>query len=209
VYRPYYRRNLPHYQPASGTLFVTFRLVGSLPQHVIDRLQAETDLVTAQLAKLDDHEERKAALYVEYRRAFGRFDQALDRADTGPAWLKDAAIARLVADALHHRDGVEYRLIAYCIMPNHVHVVFAPLLQEDGQPIPLETILHSYKRYTARQANRILQREGAFWQHESYDHVIRDSDELQRIIAYVRHNPVKAGLIQDEAAWQWTYVEAM
>lgn len=209
MYRPYYRRNLPHYQPTGATLFVTWRLTGSLPQEVVARLQQETDFVQTQLAKLGDDDLRAQELYAEYRRAFGRFDRELDRAEIGPVWLKDEAVARLMVEALHHRDGKQYRLIAYCVMPNHIHVVFTPLQGEDSEPIALETIMHSYKRYTAQQANKILHREGEFWQHESYDHVTRDADELGRIVAYVAENPVKAGFVQKRDAWPWTYVNAV
>ena len=179
-----------------GTLFVTCRLTGSLPQDVVTRLRQETDFVKVQLAKLGDDALRAEELYAEYRRAFGRFDRALDRADIGPTWLKEEAIARLMVDALHHRDGKQYELIAFCIMLNHLHIVFTPLQAESGEPVALETIMHSYKRYTAQQANKVLQREGEFWQHESYDHVARNADELERIVAYVADNPVKAGLVR-------------
>ena len=65
--------------------------------------------------------------------------------------------------------------------------------------------MQSLKRHTARQANRILGREGAFWQDESYDRVIRDNEEHARIINYVLENPVKAGLVSKWEEWQWTY----
>jgi REP element-mobilizing transposase RayT len=65
--------------------------------------------------------------------------------------------------------------------------------------------MHSLKRYTARQANQLLGREGAFWQHENYDHVVRDEEEWQRIITYILNNPVKAGLVQNWEDWEWTY----
>jgi hypothetical protein len=70
----------------------------------------------------------------------------------------------------------------------------------------LSLILFSIKRYTAREANKILGRKGAFWQHESYDHVVRDGNELSRIIRYVKENPVKAGLVNDWKDWKWSYV---
>ena len=209
MYRSYYRRNLPHYQPASSTLFVTCRLAGSLPQEVVARLRQETEFVKAQLDKLGDDALRAEEQYAAYRRAFGRFDRALDQANIGPTWLKEQAIARLVVDALHHRDGKQYELIAFCVMPNHLHIVFTPLQAESGEPVALETIMHSYKRYTAQQTNKVLQRSGEFWQHESYDHVVRDADELERIVAYVANNPVKAGLVRQRDAWPWTYVKAM
>jgi REP element-mobilizing transposase RayT len=92
-----------------------------------------------------------------------------------------------------------YLLDAYCVMPNHVHLVCTPLSNEYGE-IPLSKIMHSFKGSTARQANLVLGRQGAFWQHESYDHVVRDPEELRRIVNYVLDNPLRAGLPE-----RWTY----
>ena len=67
------------------------------------------------------------------------------------------------------------------------------------------TIMQPLKGYTARKANRLLGRSGAFWQHESYDHVVRNASEWQRIITYVFNNPIKAGLMDQWQKWQWSY----
>lgn len=69
----------------------------------------------------------------------------------------------------------------------------------------LTRILREIKGSTAREANKILKRSGAFWQHESYDHVVRDGKELERIIGYVLNNPVSAGFINDWKKWKWSY----
>lgn len=115
-----------------------------------------------------------------------------------------------------------FDLHAFCIMSNHVHVVFEPLSRSEWhsdqskagwQPDPnqsgyhsdLHKIMQSLKRHTARQANLFLRREGAFWQDESYDHVIRDNEEYIRIVNYVLENPVKAGLVSQWDQWQWMY----
>ncbi len=80
-----------------------------------------------------------------------------------------------------------------------------PRLRRDLRHSDLHKIMQSLKRPTARQANLLLGREGAFWQDESYDHVIRDNDEYIRIINYVLENPVKAGLASKWDEWQWNY----
>ena len=90
-------------------------------------------------------------------------------------------------------------------MPNHVHLVFMPLEKAEGVFYSLAEILQSLKRYTARQSNLILGRLGAFWQDESYDHIVRDEAELERIVRYVLNNPVKAGLVDDWTQWKWSY----
>lgn len=204
-YQHFYRRHLPHMQPLGATLFVTFRLAGTIPTEVLTRLRAEAKRIDVRLDRIPDSQERAQQAYREQRRLFGRWDAALDLAQSGPFWLRDPRIADLVADSAHHRDGRVYDLEAFCIMPNHVHMVYAPLPKADGTHHAMSAIMHSLKRYTARQANRLMGREGSFWQHENYDHVVRDEAELQRIVSYVLNNPVKAGLVQHREEWKWTY----
>jgi REP element-mobilizing transposase RayT len=86
-------------------------------------------------------------------------------------------------------------------MPNHVHIV----INVERSGTSLYKILQSLKAYTARECNKILNRTGSFWQHESYDHVIRNDKELNNIIWYVLNNPVKAGLVSDWQKWKWNY----
>src|SRR5207245_2988979 len=101
--------------------------------------------------------------------------------------------------------GTEYTLDVYSIMPNHVHAVFEPLML-NNLPKPLSLIMHSLKRHTAERANRILNRTGKFWEHESFDHYIRNRAEWKRIVEYVLENPVKAGLVKSWTEWPWNYV---
>ena len=144
----------------------------------------------------------------------------LDGASIGPVWLKGERVASIIAESLHHRDERVYRLDAFTIMANHVHMVIKPLPKYPVQDIDLKnvsrtagdieyhslaSIMQSLKGYTAFQANQILGREGEFWAHESYDHWIRDNDEWQRIVAYVLNNPLKAGYVENWQDWKWNY----
>ena len=199
-----YRRNLPHIQPPGATFFITFRLAGSIPAAVAAALCAEAERIQAELERAPDSPERAERIYLEQRRFFGRWDAVLD-AGAGPDWLRNPAVAALVADSMRHFDGQRYDLLVFCIMSNHVHVVLTPLLKTESAYYPLAQIMHTMKGYTAGQANRLLKRAGAFWQHESYDHYVRSAAELERIVAYVVNNPVKAGLVTDWQAWPWTY----
>jgi putative transposase len=131
-------------------------------------------------------------MYAEQKRYFGRFDAQLARGEFGPTWLKQPDIAKLVVESLRYFDGKNYELLCYCVMPNHVHLVAA--LPEDAPP--LTRTLQRLKGYTATRANKLLGLTGAFWQSESYDHVIRPG-ELERIVVYVLENPVKAGLVKE------------
>lgn len=120
----------------------------------------------------------------------------------GPRWLEKKEIAEIVKRDLHYYDGKDYQLLAYCIMPNHVHMVLV-IMNHDK---PFYAILQSLKRHSAREANKTLNRVGnPFWHEESYDHVVRNSDELNRVIRYVLDNPVKAGLVKNWDDWKYNY----
>ena len=69
----------------------------------------------------------------------------------------------------------------------------------------MASIMHSLKGYTSYEANRLLERSGEFWEHESYDHFVRDAKEWERIVAYVLNNPVKGRLVQHWHDWKWSY----
>jgi putative transposase len=199
-----YRRNLPHIQVPGGTYFVTFRLAGSIPADVLALLHAEAEHALSELEAMPPCPERTERLYLEERRFFGRWDAFLDQGK-GPDWLRNPVIAKLVADAVRFHDGKRYDLLVYCIMSNHVHVVFTPRLKTAGAFYPLAQIMHTIKGYTAGRANQLLGRSGAFWLHESNDHCLRGAVELERIVAYVANNPVKAGLVAEWQAWPWTF----
>ena len=73
-----------------------------------------------------------------------------------------------------------------------------------------QRLLQSLKGFTAREANRVLNRTGEpFWQAESYDHWVRDEPEYARIVSYIENNPVKAGLVEHSGEYQWpsAYIE--
>lgn len=211
AYKSFYQRNLPHYQPPGSTLFVTFRLANSMPKEALLKLQAERERVKVILSRITDPQERVERAYREQRRFFGKWDNVLDSRSTGPIWLQDARIAELMIESMYYRDGQVYDLEAFCVMPNHVHMVFTPLPDtsktetDEKSYHALPAIMHSLKLYTAGQANKILEREGNFWQHENYDHVVRDEAEWRRIVEYVLNNPVKAGLVTNQNDWLWSY----
>jgi REP element-mobilizing transposase RayT len=204
-YQLFYRRHLPHFQPPGATLFVTFRLAGSIPAEVLERLREESRRVEAMLDKIPDYAERQRRAYEEQRRLFGKWDKALDAAQTGPFWLRDARVATMLAKSLHHFNHQRYDLDAFCIMPNHVHLVYKPLLKDDKNYHSMSSIMHSIKSYSSKEANHLLGRRGVFWQSENYDHVVRNENEWRRIINYVLDNPIAAGLVDRREDWKWSY----
>jgi putative transposase len=205
----FYRRKLPHYQPADATFHVVFRLAGSVPGAVIEKLRSDEIRRTKMLSGISCAR-LKANKALENRCLHLKaFEEALHSGTRGPTWLSNPIVAGIVVDSLHFYDNKLYDLVAHTIMPNHVHLVIQLGGESDGpierNSIPLYRILQSIKRYTARRANQILCRVGQFWQPESYDHVIRNGEELERTIDYILHNPVKAGLVRRIEEWPWSY----
>ena len=172
----FYRRRLPHLYSKDQPTFLTWRLHGSLPANRV----FPSDLTPG--------------------RAFVAMDSILDRSSTGPLYLRRPEIALLAVDAIHYgQDSLNlYQLHAYAVMPNHVHLLITPHVE-------LARITHSLKRFTARAANRVLCLTGqSFWQDESYDHVVRNANEFDRIAAYMENNPVRAGLVADPGEFAWS-----
>ena len=170
---------------------INFRLCDSMPASIIEKWQTDLDLLSKN-GRLEAGAPGKKALEL-----WCRIEEYLD-AGHGNCWLKRPSIARLVEQALIHFDGQRYLLLAWCIMPNHVHVMI-----ETREGFPLPDVLHSWKSFTANQANRLLERDGEFWQREYLDRYIRNAEHYQQAIAYIEGNPVKAGLVRTKNNWLW------
>jgi REP element-mobilizing transposase RayT len=191
---------LPHLKRQGAAYFVTFRLAGTLPKDILLKFKAERDaiLAQAQAAKrpLTWHEQEE--LFRWYSK---RVDHYLD-AGHGDCRLAQSEIASLMAGAIQFHAGQRFDLHAWVVMPNHVHAVLHP--RPDWT---LSQILKSWKGFTAREANRILKCTGTpFWQVESYDHLVRNDDDLARCCHYTTMNPVNAGLCRQPEHWQWSHV---
>ena len=183
----YSRSYLPHIDAPYAAQGVTFRLADSVPRSVIDRWREEIALS----AVLRTEEVR----YQELLRRIARYEDA----GWGECHLTRPEIATLVCEAIVRLDGQRYRLWEWCVMPNHVHV-----LLKQFQGFPLGDVVRRWKGTTAREANAILGRRGPFWMREYHDRRIRDGQHLDRARAYVRNNPVKAGLCERPEDWPWS-----
>ena len=213
--KTFYRNRLPHIAPAGAAFFITFRLGDSLPVHVILELEDMLKERKKNLPK-EPREVYRQARYNEYKRYFRDYDRHLDLKPYGNCYLRRPEIAQIVMKRLHKLDGELYSLIAYCIMPNHVHILIDTLQQlilsdfsiPDEIPedyVPLYKIMQLIKGATSRYANLTLGRKGKFWQKDSYDHYVRDERELGNIAAYILNNPVKANLVQNWEDWPFSY----
>jgi putative transposase len=175
----YYESNLPHWLPERAEPFLTWRLYGSLPAKVVARLKIDAD---------------------RPGRQFARAERLLEKNPKGPLWLLDQRIAESIEAAILRGQNKlgQYNVLAYVVMPNHVHLLIAPNAN-------LGRITNGLKGVTARDANRILKRTGnPFWQGESFDHWVRDAAESQQIIEYIENNPVKANLAKRAEDWLWS-----
>lgn len=182
---------LPHWRQLGATYFVTFRLHDSLP----DARQRELDLLR-QAWEIKHPEPRGKQAWDELARdLMRRVDPWLDQG-TGSCHLKSPEISQLVVDALHRSDGSRCELGCYVIMPNHVHVVLRPLAPETDS---LDMILKHWKGSSSRSIQEKLlankqKTSGMLWYRESFDHIVRDAEQLWRILQFVGSNPASAGL---------------
>lgn len=179
----YSRDYLPHFDRPGLVQGITFRLADSMPAEVVADWRDE-------LAHLAEGERKS-----EFQR---RFADYLD-AGHGECLLRDERIAQVVEDALLHFDGERYQLLAWVVMPNHVHS-----LAEMREGWPLADVVQSWKGFTAHEANRVLGRNGEFWQREYHDRYIRDGEHLEFARNYIEQNPVKARLCEKAEDWQWS-----
>jgi len=171
------RGYLPHLDAPGLLQFIAFHLADSLPRDVLARIYAETR--------------------PEERERLQRVERLLD-AGHGACWLRRPDIAQVVDEALRYFDGARYRLLAWAVMPNHVHVLIETF---EGHPLP--GVIQSWKSFTAKRANALLGRTGVFWERDYFDRYIRDDAHLAAVVRYIEHNPVKAGLANRPEDWPW------
>jgi len=181
----FHRRHLPHLYYNEGIYFVTYRLHGSIHPDQLKNL----------------HLELESANEDEQKRVFKKYDMLLDKAENKIFYLKNSKVAEACIKSIMFFEEKDIEVICYCIMPNHVHLVFR-LLSKNKL---VGDIMASIKRYSAKSANEVLNLKGKFWQAESFDRLVRDEKELYNIIKYVLLNPVNAGLVENYKDWQYTY----
>jgi putative transposase len=173
------RGELPHLYVEGGTYFVTFRL--------FDAVVPASDSASKQRANRVDADPDDPVILLE------EYDPPIT---LGSCTLAQAPLAEIVQNAIRHFDGERYELIAWCVMPNHVHAIFAPL--HGYMP---DQILHSWKSFSAHTINKQLHRSGPLWERESFDHLVRNMRSLERLIRYTEDNPAAASLCKVASEW--------
>ncbi|MDO6682418.1 transposase [Oceanobacter sp. 5_MG-2023] len=173
------RGYLPHIDGAEFQV-ITYRLNDALPKAVIDRLR-----------DLPDTQRRQHT------------EQAMD-AGYGHCWLAIPEVAALVVENWFYFHGTRYQLIAWVVMPNHVHLLIRVLNGES-----LSRIVHSWKSYTGKKISALLTGSPpSIWQPDYWDRYIRNEAHFQRAIEYIHQNPVKAGLVKNAEDWRWSSANA-
>lgn len=174
---PLHQRRLPHLYELNHPIFLTWRLHGSLPPN---RHFCADALTSGE--------------------AFATMDSLLDEVRTGPFYLRQPPIAEMMVEVIQHHANVfnRYALHAFVVMPNHVHLLISPR-------IPLPKLTRTLKSFSAKRANEMLELVGTpFWQQESYDRMVRDGKEFDRIQRYIEQNPVRAGIVADPTKYRWS-----
>ena len=175
----YSRGYHPHFDSGDLVQSITFRLSDSVSQELLRRWR----------------DEAACGGGAELRKRIAEYEDA----GYGACHLRRPEIARMVQNALLHFDGDRYRLLEWCIMPNHVHVLI-----EQRPGYRLADIVQAWKSFSSKQANRLLGRSGPFWAREYFDRYIRDERHLAAARRYIRENPVKAQLCERAADWPWS-----
>ncbi len=184
--RGWYRRCLPHWDQPNLVQLITYRLADSTPSTVLAAI--ENELRTTPPDRM----------HMERRR---KIEAILDRGH-GSGVLCEPTTAKCVIENWRHFDGQRYKLIAWVIMPTHVHVLI-----QQYETASLPHIVQSWKSYTGRRLKALFPHAciaGEFWMREYWDRYIRDENHFHAALDYIRQNPVKAGLVVDPNDWPYT-----
>ncbi len=192
----YTRRNLPHWLVADHSYFVTLRLKGTLPKPVVEEFRTQRKAL--QRSDVDE-----AQAFDLAHRQFATIEHILDSV-SDVQWLGNQDVASLVWNSLNWLRGRGWMIYAGVIMSNHVHLL---MRNEEGRTQELLNDLAQFKNYTAREANKVLNRNDNFWAREDFDHWLRNREKFEGTVRYIANNPVKAGLVSDWKDWQWCVVD--
>lgn len=182
------RHNLPHWNQTETWTFVTWRLADALPKEKLEQWKREKAVWLGNHPEPWDAETEKEY----YTRFTQRIDEWLDQG-SGSCLLCRPENAKIVADALLHFNGARYQIHSFVVMPNHVHVLFAP-----SEGFVIQRVLQGWKGFSARGINKLEGRTGRLWQDEYWDRLVRNGKHFQRIAQYVQENPTKAKLKEGE-----------
>ncbi len=182
---------LPHWEVADGRYFVTLHLRGAIPEQGQVRIHS----LSRALHRIPPVDQ-EARLQLS-RRIFAEMETWLDRVCRN-AYLEEPSVAALVMEAVAFRHRRKWNMLEFVAMPTHLHLFFEVL---QGS---LKTVMEQFKRWTGHNAAKLRNLDGnRFWQDEWFDHWSRSDEEDEKIVAYIRRNPEKAGLVANYADWPY------
>jgi putative transposase len=220
--KEFYRHILPHFQQPGQAYFITWNLKDAVPPKALARYSQMMEQIKASIpggdpsgAAISNRDnmrfenaspEIKQEYYAIRRKYMKAYDDLLDNDKNPSINLSKPEITEILIQTLQFWEGKRLTNFAFTIMPNHVHWV-VELFEKDtnGEPVYLQDILHSVKRFSSNQINKTENREGTLWQKESFETTIRDETHLNFAIEYTLQNPVKASLVTDWHLWKGSW----
>ena len=187
----FWQGRLPHWEVSEGRYFVTIHLASAIPRQGQDQIHA----LSAEYNKLAQHDQ-EGRLQLQ-RRIYATMERWLDRLEY-VTYLQRPDVAQIILESIEFRQGRIWNMMEYVVMPNHLHLFLEVL--DTG----LKDSLEQFKRWTGHQATKLLGLAGErFWQDEWFDHWSRSDEQDDRIITYIRENPVKANLVREYQEWPY------
>lgn len=194
ILRTYKGNHMPHWSSDGIVYEVCFRLADSVPEKLqqewLSKRRELQEITTREQRELTEQEKK------QFQYLYSQKVEAFLDSGHGSCLLKEPGVSEIVRLALEYNDHQKYLLHAWCIMPNHVHMLFQIL-----GGTPQGEILQGWKSYTAHAVNRFLKRKGPLWQTDCYNHIIRTEAEYYQRIRYIWNNPEKAGF----QAWKYRW----
>ncbi|MDP8205543.1 MAG: transposase [Candidatus Electryonea clarkiae] len=186
----FYRKRLPHWEVEDGKYFVTIRVTGSIPSQAVQELRE----IIRQLKQSSGD-----GFIAIQRNIFRKIEGWLDESRLN-CCLSNPEVASIIMNAIEYRQKIGiWEMLEYVLMPNHIHMFFS------SNSSHLDQIMPEFKRWTGTRANKVLNKIGErFWQRDWFDHWSRTAEEDDKIIEYIRQNPVKAGLVEDFLDWRYS-----
>ena len=185
------RGYLPHCDKPGLVQFITFRLYDSMPAS----RKGEWEHLLAVVER--SNAPRSGARSIASREQRVKLEDYIDRG-LGECFLRDPRIATLMETALRFHHGSRFELLAWVVMPNHVHALI-----KVGDT-PLSDIIQNWKSIVAVKANKLLGRTGDFWQLDYWDTFMRDETQKIKAVRYIENNPVKVRLCRAPEAWPFS-----
>ena len=211
--KEFYRHYLPHYQQSGQAYFITWCLKDAVSPKALHSYTQKLEMLNSQIefhkkeksgkSMIENLEQEYSTVRSKYIKAY---DELLDSEQKPVNNLTKPENTEILIGSLKFWEGKRLNNYAFTIMSNHIHWVFEVLEKDDkGNPVYLQDLLQSVKRFSANQINKLENRQGRLWQKESFDTTIRNERHLYNAIKYTLNNPVAAGLVTEWKLWPGTF----